>query len=59
MEPCSKTEMIDMIHEDLRDIKKDIRSLLEFKNRALGIILTITAITNFLMGVILILIRKI
>lgn len=31
MEPCRFEKVIDMMQQDIRDIKKDVKSLLRFK----------------------------
>lgn len=35
--PCQKIEVIDIIKNDVKEIKTDIKDLLQFKNRILGI----------------------
>ena len=36
MEPCRQETTIEMIRDDLKEIKADVKTLLEFKYRWLG-----------------------
>ena len=56
--PCNKTEVIDMIKDDVTEIKSDVKSLLEFKNKLLGIIAGITATTTLFFNLILFIFKK-
>lgn len=38
------TDKIDMIYNDLQDVKKDIKELMELKNKAVGFIVALGAI---------------
>lgn len=38
------TDKIDMIYNDLQDVKKDIKELMELKNKAVGFIIALGAI---------------
>lgn len=53
MEPCSKEEVIDIIRDDLKSMKTDLRELVKFKTQAMVIISIIsggmTYIINLLM----------
>jgi hypothetical protein len=42
--PCDKTEVISMINETVKETRRDVKDLLAFKNKALGIIITVTVI---------------
>jgi hypothetical protein len=52
----SQDKLIQFIYDDMREAKKDIKSLLEFKNKALGILVVLTALFSgafsFLMALI-------
>lgn len=48
MEPCKQETVIEMIRDDLKEIKQDIKKLLEFKFRWLGRMSVFSAI--FLLG---------
>lgn len=38
------TDKIDMIYNDLQEIKKDVRELMELKNKAIGFVVALGAI---------------
>lgn len=38
------TDKIDMIYNDLQDVKKDIKELMELKNKAIGFVIALGAI---------------
>lgn len=51
--PCDKTEVIHFIHEDLKEIKGDVKDLLKFKNRLLGIIIASSTVCSLIWQMIL------
>lgn len=49
--PCDKTEIINMINDtvketrqDVKETRQDVRNLLAFKDKALGIVFTVTIV---------------
>jgi hypothetical protein len=56
-EKCQKTEIIDVIRDDIREIKTDVKDILKFKYQTVGIIVACSAFFTIL-GNALILIFK-
>jgi len=50
MQPCSKEEVIDIIREDLSDMKTDLRELVKFKTQAMVIIAMISGAMTFIIN---------
>ena len=50
--PCTKEDAIEQIKEDVKEIKHDVRSLLEFKWKLSGIAIAAGAIVGILVKVI-------
>ena len=40
-------QIIQMLREDLKEVKKDVKALLGFKNRIMGVILTSSLVISF------------
>ena len=38
------TDKLDMIYNDLQDVKKDIKELMELKNKAVGFVIALGAV---------------
>lgn len=53
MNPCSKEEVIDIIREDLKQIKGDVSELVKFKTQAMTIIAIISGAVTMLYNLIL------
>ena len=56
--PCEKTEVIDIIRQDLKEVKSDIKILLKFKNQFMAIALTISTMVTVIANVLVFLIKK-
>lgn len=42
-EKCQKTEIIEVIREDIKEIKHDVKDILKFKYQTIGIIVACSA----------------
>lgn len=42
--PCEKTEVIQYIRQDVSEIKGDVKSLLAYQNKLIGIVVGITSV---------------
>lgn len=56
--PCNKTEVIDIIRDDVHEIKGDIKDLLTFKNKLIGFILASSTICTLIGNIIVFVIKK-
>lgn len=55
--PCEKTEVINIIKDDVKEIKTDIKDLLQFKNKILGITIATSAVCTVFAHIIGLLIK--
>ena len=46
-EPCKKEEVIEMLHEDIKEIKGDVKEILKWKAYVIGAAATV----SFIIGV--------
>ena len=51
-QPCQKTEVIDMIREDVKDIRSDVKLLLADKYKAKGISMVIMFVISSAVAII-------
>ena len=43
---CQRNDAIDILLKDMTELRSDVKSLLEFKNKAMGIIMATTVVCN-------------
>jgi hypothetical protein len=56
--PCEKTEVVNMIRDDVKEIKGDIKDLLRVKNRMIGFILGTSTLCTLLGNILIFIVKK-
>ena len=57
-QPCEKSEVIQYIKESVDKMDAKLDSVIEFKNKALGIIIGITTVVTVVFNLIILIVKK-
>ena len=57
-QPCEKSEVIQYIKESVDKIDDKLDSVVEFKNKAMGIIIGITTVVTLIFNLIILVVKK-
>ena len=56
--PCEKSEVINIIREDVKEIRKDVKDLISFKAKVIGIQIGISFVITGVINLIVLIIKK-
>ena len=56
--PCEKSEVINIIREDVKEIRKDEKDLISFKAKVIGIQIGISFVITGVINLIVLIIKK-
>jgi hypothetical protein len=56
--PCEKSEVINIIREDVKEIRKDVKDLVSFKAKVIGIQIGISFVITVLFNLLILIIKK-